>query len=236
MKSMHRALIGAANRPNDVISRLNRLICIAFTAVLGLVISSPIYGGEVTIPNTFQSGTPAVAADVNENFTAVKEAVDGNASDITNLATSASWHQLLTTDRFQLVMYNQTALDYQAVLDKETGLVWDRYPDTSSYSWANAIERCYKRIKENRRGWRLPTVEELSTLVYSGISNPSLPAGHPFVDVQNARYWTSTTATLVGDRTYAWYVGFGNGEPHYELKSTSYNYWCVRGGHGYDTY
>jgi hypothetical protein len=40
---------------------------------------------QVTIPNTFQSGTPARAADVNANFSAVKAAVDANAADIAAL-------------------------------------------------------------------------------------------------------------------------------------------------------
>ena len=41
-----------------------------------------VHAGEVDIPNTFSAGTPAVAADVNGNFTAVETAVDGNAVDI----------------------------------------------------------------------------------------------------------------------------------------------------------
>ncbi len=37
---------------------------------------------EVTIPNEFQSNTPARASEVNENFSAVKSAVDDNDSRI----------------------------------------------------------------------------------------------------------------------------------------------------------
>ncbi|MBV1911847.1 MAG: hypothetical protein KUG78_21315 [Kangiellaceae bacterium] len=45
-------------------------------------IQTSLEAGEVDIPNTFSAGTPAVAADVNSNFTAVEVAVDGNAVDI----------------------------------------------------------------------------------------------------------------------------------------------------------
>ena len=37
---------------------------------------------DLTIPNTFTAGTPAVAAEVNGNFTAVEASVDDNAADI----------------------------------------------------------------------------------------------------------------------------------------------------------
>ncbi len=38
--------------------------------------------GDVTIPNAFQSNTPARASEMNENFSAVKSAVDDNDSRI----------------------------------------------------------------------------------------------------------------------------------------------------------
>ncbi len=46
--------------------------------------------GNVTISNTFQSGTPASAAEVNQNFTDVKVAVDDNDSRISANETATS--------------------------------------------------------------------------------------------------------------------------------------------------
>lgn len=43
--------------------------------------------GQVTVPNTFTSGTPAKAADVNANFSAVVTGVNANAKAITALKT-----------------------------------------------------------------------------------------------------------------------------------------------------
>ena len=51
-------------------------------ALLGLGIA---LAGSVTIPNTFVAATPAVAAEVNANFAAVKAAVDDNDARITAL-------------------------------------------------------------------------------------------------------------------------------------------------------
>ena len=42
-----------------------------------------LWAGALTVPNSFSSGTAAVAAEVNDNFTAVKNAVDDNDSRIT---------------------------------------------------------------------------------------------------------------------------------------------------------
>jgi hypothetical protein len=52
-------------------SLLATMLSIALTIPLAIA-------GEVTIPNTFTSGTTAKAAEVNDNFTAVKTEVDDN--------------------------------------------------------------------------------------------------------------------------------------------------------------
>lgn len=56
----------------------------AMTFIVLAVLAYPAYllAGTVTIPNTFVSGQPAIAAAVNANFTAVKTAVDDNDSRI----------------------------------------------------------------------------------------------------------------------------------------------------------
>ena len=55
--------------------------------VLGITFIYNIQAADLTIPNTFTAGTPAVAADVNANFTAVESAVDDNNTNITTNAT-----------------------------------------------------------------------------------------------------------------------------------------------------
>ena len=41
------------------------------------------------------------------------------------------------------------------VLDKETGLVWDRSPSTVARNWYTATLNCYSQCKGERKGWRL---------------------------------------------------------------------------------
>jgi len=58
--------------------------------VTTLFFSTSAYAGALTIPNTFTTGTPALAAQVNANFSAAKTAVDDNNTRITANAASAA--------------------------------------------------------------------------------------------------------------------------------------------------
>jgi hypothetical protein len=140
-----------------------------------------------------------------------------------------SWDEIISSpSRFKLVMSDA------AVLDRETGLVWERTPVTGKLVWNLARGGCYKREVANRFGWRLPTIEELSSLVDNGNSNPSLPAGHPFNIQLDNPYWTTTSVAWF--TTYAYTVRFSNGNINEDPKGSSCYYWCVRGGHGYDAF
>jgi hypothetical protein len=117
------------------------------------------------------------------------------------------------------------------VLDKETGLVWEKSPDTTTRTWANAISYAYNKNVGGRKGWRLPTVEELASLVDLTQSNPAIPSGHPFTNVQLSGYWSATTVAGT-----AWDVYFHNGNVSYSIEPVPLYVWCVRGGHGYDAH
>lgn len=111
-----------------------------------------------------------------------------------------------------------------AVLDKETGLVWEQTPGANVYTWQDTQDYCFGNFTGGRGGWGLPTMEELSSLL------KNLPAGHPFANVQAADYWSATT--LTGDGTQAWCRSLANRAWH--AKTETHLIWCVRGGRGYD--
>ena len=118
------------------------------------------------------------------------------------------------------------------VLDKETGLVWERALSTEKMNWYDAVSYCYQKHLGGRKGWRLPTVEELASLVDPTQNSPALPTGHPFINVQSFYYWSSTTYAL--HTSYAWYVHFRGGSVSYDYRSHGYHVWCIRGGQGHD--
>lgn len=142
-----------------------------------------------------------------------------------------SWSQKLTTNRFVvLANWNQ-----EAVLDRETGLVWERSPDSANRNWLAAQAHCLALAAGGRKGWRLPGIQELASLIEPAAVGPGpmLAAGHPFVDIQpSSVYWSSTDFT--GSADVARVASFGSGSLGVGAKFASAIFlaWCVRGGQG----
>jgi len=121
-----------------------------------------------------------------------------------------------------------------AVLDRETGLVWEQSPGTDISDWLDAQRRCNSLATGGRLGWRLPTIAELGSLVDPNVSTgPLLPAGHPFSNVQSSVYWSASTDA--GNNIAVWVMDFDRGsvDPMVKVGGTGY-VWCVRGGQGID--
>lgn len=147
-----------------------------------------------------------------------------------------AWSQILpAADRFQLV------LGGAGVLDKETGLVWEHAPETAPnpttiQDWSGAQFSCNDRPVGGRKGWRLPTSQELASLIDPTVPGPgpTLPTGHPFSNVQQAGYWTATTNAAFALAAWVVYLQSGAVETVGGLKADGHHVWCVRGGQGVD--
>ena len=128
----------------------------------------------------------------------------------------------------------------EAVLDKETQLVWERAPHLYSLDWVSADERCSSAPTGGRFGWRLPSRFELMSLLHPAASSSvKLPSGHPFVGVDpNLVYvpetviWTSNNSTDPFQDGHKVAVDIASAElfagPLTQLQARP---WCVR-GHG----
>jgi hypothetical protein len=168
----------------------------------------------------FSYGT-AIAASANKVTTTLND-------------ISPSWSRTLQCDttacpRFELVMGGA------AVLDHETGLVWEQSPDSSIYAWEGAHSRCNSLTTGGRLSWRLPTIQELASLVDPSVAypGPTLPNGHPFSDtVQSSFYWSATTRA--SDTSFAWGVVLSSGDVGGSNNINPRWVWCVRGGQGVD--
>ena len=130
-------------------------------------------------------------------------------------------------------------MNSDAVLDRETGLVWDKRPDSNVVSFSQAEASCVGKNIGNRRGWRLPTISELQSLLDPSKSSPALPDGHPFENVNSSflsAYWTSTVASSAsfGPGNDVFGVTFENSAASilFNKANGSANKWCVRGGMG----
>jgi hypothetical protein len=140
--------------------------------------------------------------------------------------------QMNAKGRFEVL----PAFDKAAVLDKETGLVWEQSPSTSLRTWDEACRHCIDKNVGGRKGWRLPSIPELASLVDPSVADPgpTLPPGHPFTNVQSFLYWSATTDA--DGPTNAWIVYFLTGVVDTFDKTIPLFLWCVRGGMNADQY
>ena len=143
-----------------------------------------------------------------------------------------AWDQKLPVNTRFVVLTNWGS---KAVLDKETGLVWEKLPNsTATPGWSAARDACTARTTGNRTGWRLPSIHELNSLVdpsLAGSGTPTLPPGHPFLTVQSATYWSATTYAGCPNCFAALTVEFfaGNAFTFGKTNDTILA-WCARGG------
>lgn len=163
-----------------------------------------------------------------------------------------SWDQKLDANNRFIVLLNWNS---EAVLDRETGLVWERSPhtgqgangnarvawhDLSASDLLNARGICTGRNVGGRKGWRLPSLHELMSLLDPSIepspfSPPLLPAGHPFTNVLKDTY---ASATVIADQpTRVFGVSFDTGQfASVDKQAKLLLVWCVRGAGPLDAY
>ena len=133
--------------------------------------------------------------------------------------------------RFAPVDVSPTAVYSNCILDKLTGLVWLKNPDSTLRNWTNAIYYCENLDGTNGRGgytdWRLPNRRELFSLVDDGTDNPCIVTNSPFINIQSFRYWSSTTCNSSSED--AWAIIFINGYMFNNAKTFTYYTWPVGG-------
>ncbi|MBJ6799864.1 Lcl C-terminal domain-containing protein [Geomonas propionica] len=124
------------------------------------------------------------------------------------------------------------------VTDNLTGLIWLKQANCfGPQLWMDALSLA-KNLHSGTCGlsdnsvagdWRLPNILELESLVDISNINPALPTGHPFTNVQNTGYLSSTTNAFHPLR--ARYVYFPDGAVNGASKTLDPHFvWPVRGG------
>jgi hypothetical protein len=137
------------------------------------------------------------------------------------------------SSRFTCVLFT-TDNTPRGVRDNETGLVWTKDANLFSnpLSLFDAEQVCSSLPTASRKGWRLPAIHELTSLLDLFGQQPALPAGHPFENVQE--FYSSSTVSIVGNPT--------SGLPEYkilriltgtvlsvQIQGSTAGVWCVRG-------
>lgn len=158
---------------------------------------------------------------------AATKAGESAKSVVAEDSSTQRWDQVLPASQRFVVL---SAFSNDAVLDKETGLVWEKSPQTNGVSAANSRLACANKAVGGRKGWRVPALPELTSLVDPSVASPgpTLPQGHPFLNVQAANYWSSSAH--LENTTLTWGVGLKDGMALGLSKSFDQRIWCVRAG------
>jgi len=116
--------------------------------------------------------------------------------------------------------------DGQTVTDNQTGLVWQRCTvgniwngTTCAGVGTNYTHEQALLYAQTQKGWRLPNVKELASLVSETRDFPVIDT-QAFPNTMSVYYWSSSPmgGTGVNYSETAWCVNFGNG----------FVYWCWR--------
>jgi hypothetical protein len=111
------------------------------------------------------------------------------------------------------------------VKDNLTGLVWQQSVDSGMYNWDDAKTYC-QQLQLDGGGWRLPTCNELLTLVDPTQSSPALIDSTAFRNTPATYFWSASP--FVDDSGQAWFVNFNYGSANRIGTTTPYRVRCVR--------
>jgi hypothetical protein len=110
------------------------------------------------------------------------------------------------------------------VKDASTGLTWQREASASRVTWQEAELACGALDLEGR-GWRLPNMKELQSLIDESRTAPAIdPAAFPSTPSEG--FWAATQ--LAGSETAAWFVSFSEGIAYNAVHEHPYRFRCVR--------
>ena len=145
---------------------------------------------------------------------------------------SASWSRALPVNERFVVL---ASFNNDAVLDRNTGLVWERTPHITARPVFSASYHCLNESIGGHKGWRLPNITELTSLVDpSATTEPTLPAGSPFDFGLQVFFWSGTLRH--GFSNLAWSVNFRSGIVDDAEADLNLSVLCVRGGPKVDAY
>ena len=146
-----------------------------------------------------------------------------------------NWHKAHpAAQRFVML----ATFNNNAVLDKTTGMVWEKSPQTTTVTWNEARTTCVNKSVGGQKGWRLPSPVELRSLVgpIRGLSRPILPPNHPFLNVQATSYWSVVPEANLPSYARNVDAFLGNVLSLFNFKIFSFPVWCVRGPMNADMY
>ncbi len=135
------------------------------------------------------------------------------------------------------------------ITDTKTGLMWKRCSEGLSgvncengeaeeYKWEDAVKRFKNTEYAGHADWRLPTIDELKTLVYCSKGRDKDGdckdgSEKPTINQQvfpNTTWWYWSGSPYADSSAYAWYVFFYGGYSNFVYRAYDFAVRLVRGG------
>lgn len=126
--------------------------------------------------------------------------------------------KVLTDPLTLLVKYGLIDRGDGTIYDTRTKLLWQQVSPDRTYIWQDAQIYCKGLGLAGHNNWRLPTIEELKTL----IERRHQPTICPVFECKSDWYWSSTSnADSPG---FTWLVNFYNGFVYSDHADQSFRY------------
>ncbi len=111
-----------------------------------------------------------------------------------------------------------------SVRDVATGLTWQRLA-TATLPFDGSGAYCSQLALEGKKGWRVPTLGELLTLIDERAAAAPMIDLTAFPNTPSEPFWSSST--FANGPALAWYVFFDNGSGLYGLPTVAHRVRCV---------
>jgi hypothetical protein len=162
--------------------------------------------GGLLVPNIVTAGntTESSLAQISGKLDQIIAKLNSGGSEAGN--HTQRWDQALPAAQRFVVL---AAFNNAGVLDNNTGLVWEQMPETTKRNFQDSTYACANKSVGGQKGWCLPSIPELASLIDPSVapSSPTLPAGHPFTNVQSDGYWSASEHSVTPST--AWVAFFG---------------------------
>lgn len=226
----------------------------AVTVKPGVVVQVPVATGHfndtgIINRQCYQAGSNDLVDCTSAKAMALNSLQDGMTGRDANPATNGQEDGAKGFSYSKIDITGQTlpgyASDWSCVRDNVTGLIWEVKTSEGLRSGANLYTNWGDPknkadtggyvVAVNAQGlcgasdWRLPTVDELQTLVDYGMAfpGPTLDTSY-FPNTAGSAFWTSTP--YAGLTNLAWYLSFGGGNVSSSNRSSTFPIRLVRVG------
>lgn len=114
----------------------------------------------------------------------------------------------------------------QTIYDKTTKLIWQDSKDNKklSLTYAKAQNYCSKLVIDKHTNFRIPTMDELQSIIDYKNYDPAIVKGFEYVS--NEAYWTTTP--FADDDKVVWLIHFKKGERYVKDKHYDRYIRCVQ--------